>query len=519
MSNEVHAHMFGRKRHGDREEVKMALYNPDGTPFIPGSTVTGVVRSGPGGPNQPGPLAPAGSDDFSVDHRGDPAWWSIVPAPAPDSSVSGGTLNAGSGSGTMLFMVPPPGLLGRATLSVKLTDPTAVVEFYICANQILEQKLGGILKRTTLDSVGMTVGAFLDGFTKTFTGTPLALDHLYTIQVTCDANGVGKISVYDGPVSATPLHTLGFNVSSYLSYFTDAPGRMAIKGHHFVAEDVLYEALSPPVPIGQNEDFYVDRTSGEIYGPKAGDAWDTPINGPGLGTRPVDVYDNIDMSPTRPYYTVDCAGKTVVHVRRLLINSATTNKDVTVYLDNIKPGTPYHITVNNGSAFAHRVTLEGNSSGSLIGDIITAGQGRSPNLLLGPGDSCSFISMFTSAGDRPLAVSTGQPSSPRRDVTANYTCTGYDVNGLIVVNSASPVTITTRNQASGEWWKGEELEVYQAGGGPVTIAPYAGDTLLRPGGLTGSFVMPGGQYSTVKLRLMALTQWAVVETTGLAAPI
>jgi hypothetical protein len=31
--------------------------------------------------------------------------------------------------------------------------------------------------------------------------------------------------------------------------------------------------------------------------------------------------------------------------------------------------------------------------------------------------------------------------------------------------------------------------------------------------------MPGGQYSTVKLRLMALTQWAVVETTGLAAPI
>lgn len=35
-SNAIRAHIFGRSRRGDREEVSMRLYHVDGSPFVPG---------------------------------------------------------------------------------------------------------------------------------------------------------------------------------------------------------------------------------------------------------------------------------------------------------------------------------------------------------------------------------------------------------------------------------------------------------------------------------------------------
>lgn len=53
--NRIHAHIFGRRRVGDREEVNMDLYNRDGTPFVPGTT------PGPQGPQgEPGPKGDPG---------------------------------------------------------------------------------------------------------------------------------------------------------------------------------------------------------------------------------------------------------------------------------------------------------------------------------------------------------------------------------------------------------------------------------------------------------------------------
>jgi hypothetical protein len=47
--NVIHAHIFGRSHHGDREEVRMLLFNPDGTPFVPGSRSGGASGGGSGG--------------------------------------------------------------------------------------------------------------------------------------------------------------------------------------------------------------------------------------------------------------------------------------------------------------------------------------------------------------------------------------------------------------------------------------------------------------------------------------
>src|SRR3954470_17438293 len=116
MSNELHAQIFGRKRKGDREEVKMKLFHADGTEFEPGSTVTGRVINGVGSPSKLGPLAPVASDDFSVDRRDDLAWWSRQTYGPPADSLSGGKFNAGTGFGNLMFMVPPPAVESRVIL-------------------------------------------------------------------------------------------------------------------------------------------------------------------------------------------------------------------------------------------------------------------------------------------------------------------------------------------------------------------------------------------------------------------
>lgn len=263
-----------------------------------------------------------------------------------------------------------------------------------------------------------------------------------------------------------------------------------------------------PTLIGADDDFYIDIDTGNIYGPKIAGAWPAAINNPGLSTKLLDVAGIIDMAPAYPAYHIDCAGKTVVHGRRFLINSAPSNKEVYIFLDNLKLGTPYRVTVENYSTYTHKISLAA-SNVNLIDDLVVAGKTKSSTLLLPPDEICSIMSLYTAPVDRPVAMVTQQPRAPRRDVTANYACTDYDLNGLIVANSANPLTITVRDQNLGDWWKGEEIEVYQAGTGVVTIAAPGGTSLLRPGGLTGNFAMPGGRYSTVKLRAVEFLKWAL----------
>jgi hypothetical protein len=78
--NVILAHMFGRRRRGEREEVKMVLYNEDDTPFVPGSRGTGPAGpEGPEGPEgAPGPPGVPGGDTIQS------VWsWQIAAASPP----------------------------------------------------------------------------------------------------------------------------------------------------------------------------------------------------------------------------------------------------------------------------------------------------------------------------------------------------------------------------------------------------------------------------------------------------
>jgi Collagen triple helix repeat (20 copies) len=74
MENAIKAHIFGRSRRGDREEARILLFNPDGTPFVPGSG-----RVGPEGPaGSSGPAGVPGGNTVQA------MWmWQISPASAP----------------------------------------------------------------------------------------------------------------------------------------------------------------------------------------------------------------------------------------------------------------------------------------------------------------------------------------------------------------------------------------------------------------------------------------------------
>lgn len=231
------------------------------------------------------------------------------------------------------------------------------------------------------------------------------------------------------------------------------------------------------------------------------------------GPNPLDVAPlTLDMALPYPY-TADCKGRTAVHLRKLTIPSnASTNSYVTLVLNNLELGTPYQVTILNSSNVPHFISLYIN--GFYVNPIVTSEQGWAQQLHLPPGQMCSIIGLFTGSTDRPLGVVT-KPGSPAiRRVTGSYVLnTDFDINPLIFINSSGPATITLRDLSlSSSWWEGEEAEFYQEGAGAVTIAAPAGTTITRPGGATGSFVMPG-RYSTVKLRAVGMPKWAVTYYT------
>lgn len=231
------------------------------------------------------------------------------------------------------------------------------------------------------------------------------------------------------------------------------------------------------------------------------------------GPNPLDVpYTAIDMSPAFPIMQYDCVGRTAVHVRRLTIPSnASVSKQIQLVFNNLEIGTPYQFTIQNASASPHIVILYLNGNPTTF---LAAGQG-SQNSIVVPSDQwCSIMGVFTKSPDQSIAVVTQPGSRAIRRVTGSYVLDmDYDINPMIFVNSTGPATITLRDlNNANAYWSGEETEIYQEGAGAVTIAAPAGGTITRPGGATGSFVMPG-RYTTVKLRAVGVPKWAVVYYT------
>ena len=83
--NVIRAHIFGRRRKGEREEAKLLLFNPDGTEFVPGSKGK-VGPAGPEGP--PGPAGVPGGDTVQS------VWtWQVAAASMPMDRGSIGALD------------------------------------------------------------------------------------------------------------------------------------------------------------------------------------------------------------------------------------------------------------------------------------------------------------------------------------------------------------------------------------------------------------------------------------------
>src|SRR5436190_4526006 len=97
MSGSLKAHIFGRRRRGDREEVSMKLFNPDGSSFSGAS----LIRTGMGNPNRIFVGEEVAHDDFSTNHLSDPEWWERT-TPDPDVSVENDEVLPGGTWGGLL---------------------------------------------------------------------------------------------------------------------------------------------------------------------------------------------------------------------------------------------------------------------------------------------------------------------------------------------------------------------------------------------------------------------------------
>lgn len=86
--------------------------------------------------------------------------------------------------------------------------------------------------------------------------------------------------------------------------------------------------------------------------------------------------------------------------------------------------------------------------------------------------------------------------------TANYTLALSDLDGVLELNSAGPVTVTIPPISSVPWTKGNCLEICQVGAGQVTISNGSGVTIQTPRSLTTR-----AQYSTVRLRMRLSNTW------------
>lgn len=106
--NVILAHMFGRSKQGEREEVKMLLFNADGTEFVPGG------EAGPVGP--PGPSGPKG-DDGSQGPKGDDG----AQGPKGDDGLQGPKGDPGE-SGVAGLGVPTGGSTGHILTKNSGTD-------------------------------------------------------------------------------------------------------------------------------------------------------------------------------------------------------------------------------------------------------------------------------------------------------------------------------------------------------------------------------------------------------------
>lgn len=76
MTNWFKARIYGRQKIGNREEVRLKMFNQDGSPFSGGSTIRNGISS-PSNAAYLKTLNLIAHDDFSTNHLSDPTWWGI----------------------------------------------------------------------------------------------------------------------------------------------------------------------------------------------------------------------------------------------------------------------------------------------------------------------------------------------------------------------------------------------------------------------------------------------------------
>lgn len=218
--------------------------------------------------------------------------------------------------------------------------------------------------------------------------------------------------------------------------------------------------------------------------------------------------DYFDMAS--PTLVLDCAGKTAVNVRRVIIPSSYSGPEafVEVKLKNLADGTPYQINVENQSLSSIIPVLYTSVDEDFANYLLPIIADKTPNddmfPKVYPNQKYSVMGIaISSAVGRPIAAMTSDEGLTKLKKTANYSMQETDYDVEIEVNSGSPVVITMWDFSNGIFWEGMRFVVTRLGVGAVTIQPPSGMNLRsRDGtssGKAGPVILPG-RYSRVEVR-------------------
>lgn len=276
MSGLFNAHIIGRRKRGDREEVRLKLFNPDGSPF---SGRGDTLLIGAGNPNAMGFSGQmVAHDDFTEFHLSDPTWWErSIPDPELDH-------NPGKVSGLAwggLLLPGGPQIAMRTTVQI-----TSIVG--------VEDQVGALVRGAwdgpTDDGNNFSyVGAWLmdesagsyklviaghgpSGYRteEGFQVSPLTASRSYWLRCTIDEQSVVTAEVFSEPPSLDSIPNLSFSVdwsdnspnpSGYGGVNTWTDNRTSI-------EDILVETVEPLPSPGIPGDYWLDSEAKVLYGPR-----------------------------------------------------------------------------------------------------------------------------------------------------------------------------------------------------------------------------------------------------------
>lgn len=328
MTNWFKARIYGRQKIGNREEVRLKMFNQDGSPFSGGSTIHNDVVP-PSSAAHLKSINVIAHDDFSTNHLSDPTWWGInnLDLVVEDSEIKFGPYWAG------LLWVGESKTVMRTTVeftSEDLTDQVAALVRGVWDGPVEEGedsnfKFVGAWVTTENGPLQLSIIGHSDtGYSSNY-GPELTLEihKRYWLRCTITKDDFITAELFDVD-PATGADAIATHSGDWSSQIADANAQLEISGYGGVniwsswtssIRDVRVETMIFEEP-GSPGDYWLDTEAKFLYGPRSETEYPEPAF---VGARVEQNYESIIETSERYLSAEDTDSRNTTRVLATLI--------------------------------------------------------------------------------------------------------------------------------------------------------------------------------------------------------